>query len=616
MESFFNDPIMVEWCGNKCFPVLLIGTETMGGFEDGVPVTGRLIKTNSDKLRDAFNKRIGELNLPKLDTLIGKVAVCNVARKVEANIPLKVNPEDYKADKIFGDAKEGEEDQLSVYKKIIFNGEWILSKLLEGKCVYVHCNAGASRSPTVVAKVIMNYLGESVQEAEERMKKHAPKMYGDDRINISNFRDLLINGNDLLMRAIEEEIALQPEPALEPEPAFEPEPALEPEPAFEEENIDKLVEEINEHLKNVDESIGGPFPIVVNDMNTIKYLYRKGTTIDERENVGANVNISMDEFFQFMAIELEKKRNNETPNHVYLGDGLGWFKEDGKPQMYKFGTNLPYHNTVLLYIWIIKNIDRLKSLGINGIALEFIHNPNAPVLGRPFHLGNEIIYTTTGMAASSNVGRIGLMLAERLLKILKDTLEKNGIKLLPGEWQSSRSGDRITEFNPPRYFKSLMSGEDSRLLIILGDYYMSQVRDHDHILSLQNIPLFSQTQIVEFKQKLSELESTREMILGMGQGFQVDTKDIDADILRLKTTIQKATENMVKNQSHSSEKKKILESIKNKEQTLQYFIQEGIPTDQLIKEIDTLNSRLQTMHGGTRNRRRRKGFTRKKGKFY
>lgn len=223
MESFFNDPIMVDWCGNKCFPVVLIGTETMGGFEDGVPVTGRLIKTKSDQLLDAFNKRIGELNLPRLDTLIGKVAVCNVARKVEANIPLKVNPEDYKADKIFGDAKEGEEDHVSVYKKIIFNGEWILSKLLEGKCVYVHCNAGASRSPTVVAKVIMNYLGESVKEAEERMKKHAPKMYGNDRINISNFRDLLINGDDLLMRAIEEEMALQPEPALEPEPQLEEE---------------------------------------------------------------------------------------------------------------------------------------------------------------------------------------------------------------------------------------------------------------------------------------------------------------------------------------------------------------------------------------------------------
>ena len=54
----------------------------------------------------------------------------------------------------------------------------------------------------------MNYLGESVQEAEERMKKYAPKMNGDDRINIGNFRDLLINGNDLLMRAIEEELAL------------------------------------------------------------------------------------------------------------------------------------------------------------------------------------------------------------------------------------------------------------------------------------------------------------------------------------------------------------------------------------------------------------------------
>ena len=68
-------------------------------------------------------------------------------------------------------------------------------------------------------------------------------MNGDDRINIGNFRDLLINGNDLLMRAIEEELAL-------PEPELEPEQALEPEPQLEEDNIDTLVEEINEYLKN------------------------------------------------------------------------------------------------------------------------------------------------------------------------------------------------------------------------------------------------------------------------------------------------------------------------------------------------------------------------------
>jgi hypothetical protein len=40
MEQFFNDPIMVDWCGDNCFPVMLIGTETMGGFEDCVHVKG------------------------------------------------------------------------------------------------------------------------------------------------------------------------------------------------------------------------------------------------------------------------------------------------------------------------------------------------------------------------------------------------------------------------------------------------------------------------------------------------------------------------------------------------------------------------------------------------
>ena len=55
------------------------------------------------------------------------------------------------------------------------------------------------------------------------------------------------------------------------------------------------------------------------------------------------------------------------------------------------------------------------------------------------------------------------------------------------------------------------------------------------------------------------------------------------------------------------------ESIKNKEGTLQMFIQEGTPTDQLIKEIDTLKARLQTMQcGSKRGRRRRRRSTRRR----
>jgi len=158
-----------------------------------------------------------------------------------------------------------------------------------------------------------------------------------------------------------------------------------------------------------------------------------------------------------------------------------------------------------------------------------------------------------------------------------------------------------------------MGTDDSRILIILGSAYTHEVHGQNDLLTLQNIHLYNQKQIDDFKRKLSELESTKEMIQGMGQGFQTDTKDIDADILRLKSVIQKATESLVPNPPHSSEKKKISESIKHREQTLQMFIQEGFPTEQLIKEIDTLKARLQSMSGGsTRNRRRRKRFTRKR----
>jgi len=603
MERFFNEPIMVDWCGDKCFPVVLIGTETMGGFEDGIPVKGGDIINKSGKLLQAFNKRISKLNLPSLDTLREKVAVCNVARKVESNIPLEVNPEDYKADQIFGDAKEGEEDHVSVYKKIIFNGEWILSKLLEGKCVYVHCNAGASRSPTVVAKVIMNYLGESVKEAEERMKKHAPKMNGDDRINISNFTDLLINGNDYLMRAIEEELALQPEPTLEPEPALEPEPQLQ-----EEDNLDKLVEDMNEYLKSKNK------PPYINDLNTVRYLFRK-----KGQEYKDNTNISMDEFFQIMEEELNKDRGSDYPNFVYVGDSMNWFKEDGNPLRYAHG-GFPYHNTILFYMWIIKHAERLKEFGINGIALEFVGHSDTNIQPQginwiPVDLGDDKLYFSEGIVVSTNAGFVFNHFS-RLLRFLKEALDKNGIRILPLERKIRRgSGSTVNDnFNPPGELKYKMKDIDNpKILITVGSAYLHSIPQQESLLTLDNIFIYNQTQIDEFKQKLSELESTKTMIMGMGQGFQADTKDIDADILRLKTKIQKATESISPTPSDSSEKKRLSESIKHKEGTLQMFIQEGIPTDQLIKEIDTLKARLQTMQGGSkRGRRRRRRSTRRR----
>jgi len=603
MERFFNEPIMVDWCGDKCFPVVLIGTETMGGFEDGIPVKGGDIINKSGKLLQAFNKRISKLNLPSLDTLREKVAVCNVARKVESNIPLEVNPEDYKADQIFGDAKEGEEDHVSVYKKIIFNGEWILSKLLEGKCVYVHCNAGASRSPTVVAKVIMNYLGESVKEAEERMKKHAPKMNGDDRINISNFTDLLINGNDYLMRAIEEELALQPEPTLEPEPALEPEPQLQ-----EEDNLDKLVEDMNEYLKSKNK------PPYINDLNTVRYLFRK-----KGQEYKDNTNISMDEFFQIMEEELNKDRGSDYPNFVYVGDSMNWFKEDGNPLRYAHG-GFPYHNTILFYMWIIKHAERLKEFGINGIALEFVGHSDTNIQPQginwiPVDLGDDKLYFSEGIVVSTNAGFVFNHFS-RLLRFLKEALDKNGIRILPLERKIRRgSGSTVNDnFNPPGELKYKMKDIDNpKILITVGSAYLHSIPQQESLLTLDNIFIYNQTQIDEFKQKLSELESTKTMIMGMGQGFQADTKDIDADILRLKTKIQKATESISPTPSDSSEKKRLSESIKHKEGTLQMFIQEGTPTDQLIKEIDTLKARLQTMQGGSkRGRRRRRRSTRRR----
>ena len=46
----FNDPIFVNWYGDKSFPLLAIGTETMGGFENGLPVYDK------NKMRFGFYK--------------------------------------------------------------------------------------------------------------------------------------------------------------------------------------------------------------------------------------------------------------------------------------------------------------------------------------------------------------------------------------------------------------------------------------------------------------------------------------------------------------------------------------------------------------------------------
>ncbi len=190
-----NDPIFVNWYGDKSFPLLAIGTETMGGFENGLPVYD---KNKSDKLFEIYNNEIKKLGLPRIDRmpqLRENLAVCNVVRNVNSNIPLNVTRDDYKDDETFGDAGgQGEEPATEVYKKIVNNAKWVLSKLLEGKNVYIHCHAGASRSPTVVAKVIMDFLNVSLDDAIKLMKINAPKdPNGHDRIEIGKFKNLLEN---------------------------------------------------------------------------------------------------------------------------------------------------------------------------------------------------------------------------------------------------------------------------------------------------------------------------------------------------------------------------------------------------------------------------------------
>lgn len=218
--KFFNDPIIVDgWTGEtNSYPILIIGTQSMGGYIDKgkwgggwQPAEGDDIETKSNELKEVFNKKLASMGYPPISSLNGNVAVCNVFDfdKDPVNIPLNINPEDYKCDKPFGDTTSGVETPDVILSKIIDNSRWIYSKLREGKHVFVHCNAGASRSPTVVVKMLTNTLRVSIDQAIEIVKRDAPKMHGNDRVNIGNFKDLLLG--EAGTRAV---VDLEPEPDM------------------------------------------------------------------------------------------------------------------------------------------------------------------------------------------------------------------------------------------------------------------------------------------------------------------------------------------------------------------------------------------------------------------
>ena len=203
MEEFFNGPIIVdEWYGRtNSYPILIIGTQSMGGYIDKgageggwQPAKGGDIEIKSNELMGVFNKKLDSMDLDGISSLNGNVAVCNVFDKQLVNIPLNVAPGDYKCDQPFGDTTSGEETRDVILSKIINNSRWIYDKLREGKHVLIHCNAGASRSPTVVVKMLTDTLGKSVDEAIKLVKNNAPKMDDDDRVKIGKFRVLLLEG--------------------------------------------------------------------------------------------------------------------------------------------------------------------------------------------------------------------------------------------------------------------------------------------------------------------------------------------------------------------------------------------------------------------------------------
>ena len=180
--------------------------EGTGGWK---PAEGDDRVTKSNELIDVFNKKLVSMDIEPISSLNGHVAVCNVFQTVNVDdIPLNINPEDYKCDQRFGDTTSGQETPDVILSKIINNSKWIHAKLIEGKHVFVHCNAGASRSPTVVVKMLIDTLGVSIYRAIQIVKQHAPKMSGNDRVNIINFEHLL---KEVGARAV---VDLEPEPDM------------------------------------------------------------------------------------------------------------------------------------------------------------------------------------------------------------------------------------------------------------------------------------------------------------------------------------------------------------------------------------------------------------------
>jgi hypothetical protein len=280
MVKYFNDPIIVdEWSGEtNSYPILIIGTQSMGGYIDKgkwaahrgwQPAEGADIETKSNELKDVFNTKLVSMGFEEISSLNGNVAVCNVFDKQLVKIPLNINPEDYKCDQPFGDTTSGEEKSDVILSKIINNYKWIYDKLIiEGKHVFIHCNAGASRSPTVVVKMLTDTLEKSVDQAIEIVKQHAPKMDdGNDRVKIGNFKDLLL-GEAGASRAV---VDLEPEPDMG---GFGAAQATQQD--SKEEEINKIIEKIGQKNLTIErlKSEGLDVSIIekeIYDLNTILY---------------------------------------------------------------------------------------------------------------------------------------------------------------------------------------------------------------------------------------------------------------------------------------------------------------------------------------------------------
>tara|TARA_B000000532_G_C18875079_1_gene410224 strand:- start:1989 stop:3314 length:1326 start_codon:yes stop_codon:yes gene_type:complete len=233
-----------------------------------------------------------------------------------------------------------------------------------------------------------------------------------------------------------------------------------------EEELKVILERINYHL-----SIKTDIIILGDDTINVVYNYIK-------DKKYYNIHDSLI-FFKLL------KKSLNSLGYVYLGDNFKFHKL-GKPSL-DWGTAFSSHNIILAYLWLIKNIDNLSSIGIDAIALEFMGMQTA--LGRThFNLLNTQLRPIDNFITSTNLQHLEENIICDFMNLLIKKMSDRNIKLLPLEKKERRGKSNFLSFYNPSELERISlqyySKGYNKLLIFLGSAYVpNEYQDEGFILN-------------------------------------------------------------------------------------------------------------------------------------